>query len=162
MIYYLSTWFPWEIRTRTFAWFNASNPLSATLLQMDGIHGLAGWRWLLLCEGLPACILGLLTLTLLPDRPRDARWLSAERQNALESCLAAEHRPGNTRDLWTAIRDPRVLVMTASYFCLIVGILGVTLWLPQILKQRGLTTMQIGFATARRRKRSLAARGGSA
>jgi cyanate permease len=38
--------------------------------------------------------------------------------------------------------------MTSSYFCLIVGVIGVALWLPQILKQRGLTTMQIGFASA--------------
>ncbi len=156
VIYYLSTWFPAEVRARAFGWFNVSNPLSsvvsgplsATLLQMDGVHGLAGWRWLLICEGLPACMLGVLTFYLLPDRPRDARWLSNEQQHALESRLAAEQRPGMTRDLGLAIRDPRVLVMTASYFCLIVGVLGVTLWLPQILKQRGLTTMQIGFASA--------------
>ena len=156
VMYYLSTWFPADVRARTFAWFNMSNPLSsvisgplsATLLQMDGIQGLEGWRWLLICEGLPACLLGLVTLYMLPDRPRDARWLSPEQQDALESRLAAEDRPGITHDLVAAIRDPRVLIMTASYFCLIVGILGVTLWLPQILKQRGLTTMQIGFASA--------------
>ncbi len=156
VMYYLSTWFPADMRARTFAWFNVSNPLSSvisgplsvTLLQMDGIQRLAGWRWLLICEGLPACVLGLLTLYMLPDSPRDARWLSAEQQDALESRLAAEDRPGITRDLLAAIRDPRVLIMTASYFCLIVGVLSVTLWLPQILKQRGLTTMQIGFASA--------------
>lgn len=156
VIYYLSTWFPAEVRARTFAWFNVSNPLSsvisgplsAMLLQTDGIHGLAGWRWLLVCEGLPACILGLVTLYLLPNRPREARWLNSAQQDALESRLAAEHQPSVTRDLWTALRDPRVLVMTASYFCLIVGVIGVALWLPQILKQRGLTTMQIGLASA--------------
>lgn len=47
-----------------------------------------------------------------------------------------------------SFRDPRLFVMTASYFCLVVGIIGVALWLPQILKQRGLTTMQTGFASA--------------
>ena len=156
VIYYLSTWFPSEVRGRTFAWFNVSNPLSsvvsgplsATLLQFDGLRGLAGWRWLLICEGLPACFFGLLILYLLPDRPREARWLSAEQQDALESRLAAEHRPGATRNLWTALRDPRLFVMAASYFCLVVGVIGLALWLPQILKQRGLTTMQIGFASA--------------
>ena len=156
VIYYLSTWFPSEVRGRTFAWFNISNPLSsvvsgplsASLLQLDGFKGLAGWRWLLVCEGLPACFFGVLTLYLLPDRPREARWLTTEQQDALESRLALEHRPGVTRNLWTALRDPRLLVMTASYFCLVIGIIGVALWLPQILKQRGLTTMQIGFASA--------------
>ena len=156
VIYYLSTWFPAEVRARTFAWFNVSNPLSsvvsgplsATLLQMHGIQGLAGWRWLLVCEGLPACVFGLLTLYALPDRPRDARWLSTEQRDALESQLAVEIPPDVTRNLWTAVRDPRVFVLAASYFCLIVGIIGVALWLPQFLKQHGLTTMQIGFASA--------------
>ena len=156
VIYYLSTWFPSEVRGRTFAWFNLSNPLSsvlsgplsAMLLRFDGLGGLAGWRWLLICEGLPACLFGLLVLYLLPDRPREARWLSAEQQDALEARLSAEHRPGVTRNLWTALRDPRLFVMAASYFCLVVGVIGLALWLPQILKQRGLTTMQIGFASA--------------
>ena len=156
VIYYLSTWFPSEVRARTFSWFIVSNPLasvvsgplSAALLQLDGVFGLAGWRWLLICEGLPACVVGLVTYFALPDRPRDARWLTLEEQAALELRLAAEQRPGITRDLWAAIRDPRVLILTASYFCLIVGVLGVTLWLPQILKQRGLTTVEIGFASA--------------
>ena len=156
VIYYLSTWFPAEVRARAFAWFNVSNPLSsvvsgplsAMLLQLNGVQGISGWRWLLFCEGLPACVFGLLTLYLLPDRPREARWLRAEQKDALEARLAAENRPSVTRDLWTAVRDPRVLVMTASYFCLVVGIIGVALWLPQILKLRGLTTMQIGLASA--------------
>ena len=67
VIYYLSTWFPSEVRGRTLAWFNISNPLSSfvsgplssSLLQLDGFKGLAGWRWLLVCEGLPACFFGL-------------------------------------------------------------------------------------------------------
>ena len=33
---------------------------------MNGVGGLAGWRWLLLCEGLPAGALGLYTLYALP------------------------------------------------------------------------------------------------
>ncbi len=156
VIYYLSTWFPSEVRGRALAWFNVSNPLSsvvsgplsASLLQLDGFKGLAGWRWLLICEGLPACVFGILILYLLPDRPREARWLSTEQQDALESRLAEEYQPGVTRDLWTALRHPRLLVMTASYFCLVVGVIGVALWLPQILKQRGLTMMQIGLASA--------------
>ena len=41
-----------------------------------------------------------------------------------------------------------MLILTFSYFCLIVGVLGVTLWLPQMLKQRGLSTTAIGFTSA--------------
>ena len=157
VIYYLSTWFPASVRARTFGWFILSNPLSsvvsgplstALLQRMDGILGHSGWRWLLVCEGLPACILGFITFYVLPDRPREARWLTTAQGVALESSLAAERGAHITGDLWSAVRDSRVLVMAVSYFCLIAAVLGVTLWLPQILKQRGLTTTQIGYASA--------------
>ena len=156
VMFYLSTWFPVEVRARVFAWFNVANPmssvisgpLSASLLKMHGIGGLAGWRWLLLCEGLPACALGLYTLYTLPDRPRDARWLTEEQKDALEKRLAEETYPRAAHDVWGALRDPRVLILTFSYFCLIVGVLGVTIWLPLMLRQRGLSTTAIGFTSA--------------
>jgi ACS family tartrate transporter-like MFS transporter len=125
-----------------------SGPLSASLLKMHGISGLAGWRWLLLCEGLPACALGLYTLYALPDRPRDARWLTEEQKDALEKRLAEESYPRAAHDVWGALCDPRVLILTFSYFCLIVGVLGVTIWLPLMLRQRGLSTTAIGFTSA--------------
>src|SRR6267154_5408393 len=98
VMFYLSVWFPVEVRARAFAWFNIANPLSsvisgplsASLLKMNGVGGLAGWRWLLLCEGLPACALGLYTLYALPDRPREARWLTHEQKDALERRLSEE------------------------------------------------------------------------
>jgi sugar phosphate permease len=156
VIFYLSMWFPTAVRGRVFAWFVVANPvssvisgpLSTTLLHLDGVWGLAGWRWLLLCEGLPACVLGVYTLYALPDTPRDARWLSNEQKDALEKSLVSEQQPGSIHNLSTALRDPRVLILSFSYFCLIVAILGVTLWLPQMLKQHGLSTNAIGLTSA--------------
>ena len=50
VMFYLSTWFPIDVRARVFAWFNVANPmssvisgpLSAALLKMNGVGGLAG------------------------------------------------------------------------------------------------------------------------
>jgi len=157
VIYYLSTWFPIEVRGRAFAWFVVSNPLSsvvsgplsAGLLHLDGWLGIAGWRWLLICEGLPACLLGALSYYALPDSPKDAKWLAPGERQVLEAQVATERGAEVTQDVWTAIRDARVLVLAASFFCLLVGVIGVALWLPQILKQQhGLSTLQIGFASA--------------
>lgn len=156
VIFYLSTWFPEQYRARAFGWFNLANPLasvisgplSAALLQLNGAAGLAGWQWLFILEGLPACLLGLYTWYLLPDRPSAVSWLSAEEQAATAAVLAAEQHPGVTTELGTALRDRRVVILTISYFCLIVGVLGVTLWLPLMLKQRGLSTIGIGWNTA--------------
>jgi MFS family permease len=156
VMFYLSTWFPIEVRARAFAWFTVANPmssvisgpLSTSLLRLDGLWGLAGWRWLLLCEGLPACLLGLYTLYALPDAPRDARWLSEEQKDALERRLTAEQQPGIEQNLWAALRHPQVLILSFSFFCAVVGIQGVTLWLPQMLRHLGLSTATIGLTAA--------------
>ena len=156
VMFYLSTWFPVEVRARVFAWFIVANPmssvisapLSTALLRLNGLWGIAGWRWVLLCEGLPACVLGLYTLYALPDTPRDARWLSEEQKNALKKRLAGGQFPETERNLWAALRHPHVLILSFSFFCAVMGIQGVTLWLPQMLRQYGQTTAEIGLTAA--------------
>ena len=156
VIFYLATWFPVEVRAGAFAWFSVANPMSsvisgpvsAVLLRMDGVGGISGWRWLLLLEGLPACALGFYIVYALPDRPRDARWLTDEQKEALDKRLAEERHPGASHDLRDALRDPRLLILAFSYFCLIMGVLSVTTWLPQMLRHHGLSTAGIGIASA--------------
>lgn len=88
IIYYLSQWFPGPARGRAIALFAIAiplsgavgNPLSASLLGLDGTLRLAGWQWLFLLEGIPAVLLGVATLVLLTDRPADAQWLSDEQR----------------------------------------------------------------------------------
>ena len=80
MILYFTYWFPPLHRARIVAGFMAAIPVSLGLgapvstafLQMDGIWGLAGWKWLFLGEAAPAVIFGLLCVFYLPDRPADA------------------------------------------------------------------------------------------
>ena len=153
VMYYLSVWFPVEVRARAFAWFNIANPMSSvisgplsiSLLGLDGYLGFAGWRWLLLCEGLPACLLGIYILYALPDGPRDARWLSENQKSALQRRLAAEQHPGKEQNLWAALRHPQMLILSCSFFCAVVGIQGITLWLPQILRHHGLSMAATGL-----------------
>jgi ACS family tartrate transporter-like MFS transporter len=102
-------------------------PVSALLLDVKWL-GLVGWKWLFLLEGLPAVILGFLTLLWMTDRPRDAKWLSAEERVYLESALEEEARakrgPGNI-GVWEApgvgnFRDEHrwvCLGILASYDC---------------------------------------------
>ncbi|MGF6547007.1 MFS family permease [Paraburkholderia youngii] len=92
MIFFLAVWFPPAYRTRVLAWFTVSTPLSslvggplsAGLLHMDGVLGLAGWRWMFVVQGLPACVLGFLALKMLADKPADAKWLSHDERQALQ------------------------------------------------------------------------------
>jgi len=155
-IFYIATWFPVAVRGRILAWFVVavplslviSGPISSALLQMDGIYGLKGWQWLFIIEGLPACVLGAITLYVLSDRPEDACWLTDQERKALRAQLDAEAHPDTKKDLLGALIDPRVLVLSFAYFFFVTGSIGVNIWLPQILRPYGLSTLEIGFISA--------------
>jgi nitrate/nitrite transporter NarK len=128
--------------------FTVYVPLSTALLGLNGLGGLAGWQWLFLVEGLPACALGVITLRLLPDAPGSAPWLKAEEKAALEAALNNERSLNQHTNVMAALFDPRVLILSLAYFCFIVGVLGIGIWLPQMLKDFGLDTWEIGVASA--------------
>ena len=123
-------------------------PLSAAMLSMDGLWGYRGWQWLLVLQGLPACVLGVLCLKCLADRPADAKWLTVHERQALQSALDAEHESKGAHSFRQSINDVRVWLLAAILFSYIIGILGIGVWLPQILKSHALTTTQIGWVSA--------------
>jgi MFS family permease len=153
--YYIATWFPAEYRARMLAWFLVAipastvvgGPVSGMILQMNGVAGLAGWKWLFIIEGLPAALLGVAALWLLPDRPEAATFLTAAERRAVQARIASERRDNEQRHLWAAISDKRVLVLTLSQFGFTAGSYGVGIWLPQIIKNAGLSNLEIGFLT---------------
>ena len=153
--YYIATWFPAEYRARMLAWFLVAipastvvgGPVSGLILQMNGFAGLAGWKWLFIIEGLPAALLGVAALWLLPDRPEAATFLTADERRAVQARIASERRENERRHLWPAITDKRVLLLTLSQFGFTAGSYGVGIWLPQIIKNAGLSNLEIGFLT---------------
>ena len=153
--YYLSTWFPVEYRARMLAWFLVAipastvigGPLSGILLQLDGMGGLAGWQWLFIIEGLPASLLGIAALWILPDAPEDATFLTAEERNAVRTRIESERRPKEVRELLPALKDVRVLILTIAQFGFTAGSYGVGIWLPQIIRDAQLSNLEIGFLT---------------
>ncbi|WP_233847147.1 MFS transporter [Paraburkholderia sp. HD33-4] len=153
VLFYLSCWFPAQNRVRILAWFLVAIPLSSVvggpmsvaIMSMDGIAGLHGWQWLFLLEGLPACVLGVLTLLLLRDRPQDATWLTSDERTALLDALEQENARIPKKNFGAAIRDPKVWIMTGILFSYWIGINGIAIWLPLILKGHGLTNTMVGF-----------------
>jgi len=49
--------------------------------------------------------------------------------------------------LWESFWNPKVLWLTLSYFGIVTASVGMLLFLPQIIKQLGLTNMQVGWVT---------------
>lgn len=145
VIVYLTHWFPAGYRGRALAAFILAVPLSFTIgaplsgwiLGLDWL-GKAGWRWVFILEGLPAVISGLLTLFLLPDHPREAKWLTEEEREALEGALEEEGRRKATLGRMTALRalrDPAVLVLAAALFISNVGSSAFFMWLPETVQR---------------------------
>ena len=160
MILYLTYWFPAEARGRAVARFMTATaiagviggPVSGALLKMDGIAGLAGWQWLFVIEGLPAVILGFVTLAYLPDGPKNSTWLTDEERAWIEAKLESEREQVMTHGhatLGSALGSGRVWALSATYFCLIISFYGISLWLPQIIQAfSGLSNLMVGFVSA--------------
>src|SRR3954452_2440876 len=82
VIVYLSHWFIKEDRAKAVARFMSAipigfiigGPIAGMILGANWL-GLSGWRWLFLFEGIPAVLLGIVTLFVLPDRPNQVSWL---------------------------------------------------------------------------------------
>jgi MFS transporter, ACS family, tartrate transporter len=145
IILYLTYWFPAAERARAVAQFMTATavagvvggPLSGALLGLDGRLGLQGWQWLFLGEALPALLLGVVVLIFLPDRPERARFLKDDEREWLVATLRreAEQRDARQRStLAEAFQDVTVWRLSALYFCLVVGLYGISFWLPQMLK----------------------------
>ena len=158
VVVYLTHWFPGRDRAKALACFFVATPvaqivtpnLSFALLKIGtdevvngvAVHhpevwGLEGWQWIYIVWGLPAVLLGVAVLFLMPDHPRHAKWLTPEEREALENELAAEKAKGAAGGHMTvlqALRHPKVLLLALAYFCTVTGSYGVVFFLPSILK----------------------------
>jgi MFS family permease len=145
VILYLTYWYPSRERARTIALFTLGgvlagvigSPISGAILGLHGIGGLEGWQWLFILEAIPAVIFGFVVLIFLPNRPRDALWLSAPEKAWLQGRLDDEaahmhlHQQHRLSEVFTS---GRVWLLCLVYFLLNVGSYGYEMWLPSIIK----------------------------
>ncbi len=146
MVLYLTYWIPAADRARVGALFMMAAPVavivgapvSEAILQLNGWHGLTGWQWLFILEGLPAVILGLIALRVLTDTPEKADWLSPTDRVWLVGVMQQERSErGVTQhgSILKTLSAPRLWVVTLVYFLNTVVTYGVFLWLPKILRE---------------------------
>jgi ACS family tartrate transporter-like MFS transporter len=154
IIVYLTHWFRYQDRAKAVAMFMMAIPASnmvgaavaAALMRIDWL-GWNGWRWLLILEGLPTLIFGVIAFFYLTDRPADARWLDEDERQWITGALEREkEQKKHVRKLSTleALRNPQVIILAHACFCYITNSVGLSSWLPTIVRRiSGLSTTQV-------------------
>jgi MFS family permease len=125
-------------------------PISGWIVQnLAGANGWSGWQWLFLCEGLPSIVIGCFVVFYLDDRIQHAKWLS-DPEKALLARRISEDESGKTESpIGAVLGSPRVWLMSLIYFSFVMGLYGVSFWLPTIIKEIGVKSVfEIGLLTA--------------
>lgn len=146
VLFYLTFWYPRHLLGQAYLTLELSVPVSlalgsvvtAGLLLMDGVGGIAGWRWAFALEGIPAVLMGILVLFILPDNPDKAKWLTQEERDYLASRIEPDpgHSKADLKELKAVIFDSLTWLFIALEFSIIIGFWAVTYFLPKIVQER--------------------------
>jgi Sugar phosphate permease len=145
MLLYLTYWFRQREQAQAVGLYLSGMPVASILgaplsgFVLDRVHwlGLGSWRWLLILEGIPAIVFGFLTYFLLPSRPQEARFLTAEEKEWIRDELAREEQQKLKQREFSAIQaltNGRVWHLAAIYFGMVTGLYSLNSWGPQLVK----------------------------
>jgi MFS transporter, ACS family, tartrate transporter len=156
--YFMTCWFPGRYRGRMMGFFFAASaissvigaPISANLLRLNGVLGVAGWQWVFLTEGAPAVLLALFGYALLRNRPAEAAWLTPGERTWLQDRLDAEatRKVTHGRGLLRSLLNPQIVLITVAFTFTLYGVYSISFFLPLIIKGLGLTNLEVGYVSA--------------
>ncbi|MFM7632881.1 MAG: MFS transporter [Betaproteobacteria bacterium] len=158
IILYLTYWYPADRRARITAMFMTGiaiagvigGPVSGIIMKYtNGIYGWQGWQWMFLLEGLPSVALGLVVIMVLDDRISEAKWLTEEERALLARNIAKDEAHKEEESFLRIISSGRVWLCAAIYFSYVMGVYGVSFFLPTIIKSMGHTdVVEIGLISS--------------
>jgi MFS family permease len=158
IILYLTYWFPAERRGRMTTLFMTAialsgligGPVSGWIMKhFDGVNGWHSWQWLFLLEGIPSIVVGIVVFLVMDDRIAKATWLTAEERELLERNIAKDNVEKVDMPVLQVLKSGRVWLMSLTYFSFVMGLYGVSFWLPTIIKATGVTdALNIGLLSA--------------
>jgi MFS transporter, ACS family, tartrate transporter len=157
-VLYFTYWFPDRHRARINSGFTlalpiavaSGAPISTALLGLDGLWGLRGWQCMYIFEAIPTVLIGVAVFFYLTDRPSKAHWLNPEERDWLDSRMVHERRLIEAHHGLGILRsffDPKVVLLSLNYVGIVTASLGMLLFLPQIIKELGVSNMQVGWLT---------------
>jgi len=157
-VLFFTYWFPGRHRARINSGFTLALPIavalgapvSTALLGFDGLWGLKGWQCMYVFEAIPTVLIGVAVFFYLADRPEKASWLNPAEQKWLATSITSETakvQRENNVSLLQSFWDPRVILLSLNYLGIVTASLGMLLFLPQIVKDLGVSNMQVGWVT---------------
>jgi len=145
ILLYFTYWFPPSLQAKIVALFMTAvafsgvvgGPLSGLLLTLHAPLGLHGWQLLFLCEGIPSIILGVVVFFFMADNPEKAPWLTRFERETIVTAIRREreaYKDHNRATIFQALASPMLWLFSVIYFLLVLGLYGLTMWLPLFLK----------------------------
>lgn len=149
----LANWFPRSERARANAYWNLCQPIAivASAPVTAALLGRVGWQRTLMLEGALPFIWLPIWWFCIRDHPREAKWISAEEREYLETTLKAETvslEPPKGVSLLSRLANPALLVMIVIYFFHNCAAYGCMTFLTSNFGGKGFSTIQHGILFA--------------
>ncbi|MEV6379959.1 MFS transporter [Streptomyces sp. NPDC051773] len=160
VLLYFTQWLPDSSRGRASAIFLGGSatayivtgPITGALLELHGVGGFAGWRWMFALEGLLSIVVGFVAGFFLVSRIQDAPWLTAEEKEALSSAVARDEEARSRAPRVSRLKlliHPQVALLTTVFFAMALTGYAITFWLPSLVEEiGGLSPFQVGLLSA--------------
>jgi ACS family tartrate transporter-like MFS transporter len=157
IVLYLTYWFRQREQAQVISLFVTALPVATVLGPLSGFildhahwAAVSSWRWLLILEGLPAVVCGVLTYLLLPSRPADAVFLAQDEKHWITAELALEEQEKTGEHSISALRaltHPRVWHLASALFAFDIGLYAMSFYMPQAVKSlsSGSGNTQVGL-----------------
>ncbi|KAH7103113.1 MFS general substrate transporter [Auriculariales sp. MPI-PUGE-AT-0066] len=152
VMFLLSSWYRKGELAKRMSWFYSASIVSGAfggLLaggitdSLAGSHGIAGWRWLFIIEGVMTVVLAFVAMFLLPDWPHTTRWLSDDEKRLARARIAADaigsadgDHMGHWASLKAAIFEWRTYMFLFMYM-VITGAGTISYFIPTITTSLG-------------------------
>jgi sugar phosphate permease len=133
--------------------------LAAGISQMNGVGGLAGWRWIFILEGIMTVLCGLVSFAIMPDLPESSgKWLHADEIRYLhlrqladvsrkQASLGSERQQSTMKILWSVLSDWQLYLQALTFWGNSVANNGLKFSMPQIIAGMGFTSTHAQLLT---------------